>query len=70
MSLQEKNKAIIAKYFDEYWGKLNPDIVDELCSDDFQQFYPMHGPKEGKEAAKQMLTDFKAVRDRVCPECG
>ena len=61
MSAQEKNKEVIAKYFTEYWGKLNPGIVDELCSDDFMISYPMHGPKYGKEAAKQMLVDFKAV---------
>jgi hypothetical protein len=61
MSVQDMNKEVIAKYFSEYWGKLNPDIVDELCSDDFMISYPMHGPKYGKEAAKQMLVDFKAV---------
>lgn len=62
MSTQEKNKEIIAKYFAEYWGKRNPDIVDELCADDFMISYPMHGPKYGKKAAKQMLIDFKTVR--------
>jgi hypothetical protein len=61
MSTQEKNKAVIARYFDQYWGKLNPNIVDELCADDFMISYPMHGPKYGKEAAKKMLIDFKAV---------
>jgi hypothetical protein len=61
-TLQDQNKAIIAKYFSEYWGKLNADIVDELCADDFFQSYPMHGnPKKGKEAAKQAMVDFKAA---------
>ena len=61
MSVQDKNKAVVAKYFEEYWSKLNEDIVDELCADDFMISYPMHGPKYGKQAAKDMLKDFKAV---------
>lgn len=43
-------------------GKANPNVVDELCADNFMIAYPMHGPRYGKEAAKQMMIDFKAVR--------
>jgi hypothetical protein len=61
-STEEQNKAVIAKYFDEYWGKLNPDIVDELCADDVFQSYPMQGnPRKGKEAVKQAMVEHKAV---------
>lgn len=49
---QEKNKAVVQKYFEEYWGKGNVDIVDEVCADNFVIDYPMHGPRRGKEAAK------------------
>jgi hypothetical protein len=59
---EQRNKEIIAMYFTEYWGKLNPDIVDEVCADDVLQSYPMHAnPKKGKAAVKQALVDFKAV---------
>jgi hypothetical protein len=44
MSIEKANKAIIAKYFDEYWAKGNVSIEDELCSDDFLISYPNHGP--------------------------
>ena len=60
-SVQEKNKQIVARYSEEFWGKCNPDIVDELCSDDFLSNYPMHGPRRGKQAAKQMLVEFREV---------
>ena len=60
-SVQEKNKQIVARYSEEFWGKCNPNIVDELCSDDFLSNYPMHGPRRGKQAAKQMLVEFKEV---------
>ena len=61
MSIERNNKAIVAKYFDEYWAKGNVSIVDELCSDDFLISYPNHGPRHGKEGAKRMLSEFREV---------
>jgi len=58
---QEKNKQIVARYSEEFWGKGNLEIVDELCADDILSNYPMHGPRRGKQAVKQMLAEFKAV---------
>ncbi|KIW52923.1 hypothetical protein PV05_08531 [Exophiala xenobiotica] len=61
-TVEERNKEVIAKYFTEYWGKLNPDIVDEVCADEVFQSYPMHAnPKKGKAAVKQAMVDFKAA---------
>ncbi|KAK4085239.1 uncharacterized protein Triagg1_229 [Trichoderma aggressivum f. europaeum] len=57
-SLEERNKAVVSKYFEEYWVKGNVNVVDELCSDDFLQSYPNHGPRHGKEGAKTMLREF------------
>ncbi|KAL7928522.1 hypothetical protein V8C35DRAFT_332682 [Trichoderma chlorosporum] len=57
-TLEQRNKAIVSKYFEEYWVKGNVSVVDELCSDDFLQSYPNHGPRHGKEEAKTMLREF------------
>ncbi|KAH8811372.1 hypothetical protein F5884DRAFT_271360 [Xylogone sp. PMI_703] len=59
MSTERQNKAVIEKYFDEYWVKGNVSVVDELCSDDFLQSYPNHGPRHGKAEAKRMLSEFR-----------
>jgi hypothetical protein len=69
MSTQEEkqNLAVVAEYFEEYWGKGNAAIVDKLCADDFVINYPMHGPRYGRQAAKQMLIEFKEVRLRKGP---
>jgi hypothetical protein len=61
-SAQDENKQIVARYSEEFWGKCNLDIVDELCADDVLSNYPMHGPRRGKEAVKRMLAEFKEVR--------
>ncbi|OCL02392.1 NTF2-like protein [Glonium stellatum] len=59
MSLQDRNKQIVAEYYREYWTLGNPNIVDKLCAEDFVINYPIHGRRQGREAAKQMLLEFK-----------
>ncbi|KGQ04072.1 hypothetical protein BBAD15_g10691 [Beauveria bassiana D1-5] len=61
---EKKNLEVVAKYFAEYWGKANQNIVDELCDDKFVINYPMHGPRYGKEGAKRMMAEFKESIDQ------
>jgi len=61
-TIEEKNKAVVAKFMDEYWSKLNPDVVDECCADDMYQHYPLQGePAKGKDAVKATIIGFKTV---------
>jgi steroid delta-isomerase-like uncharacterized protein len=48
----DENKAVVARWFDEYWGKGNAEIVDELGSDNIEFSYPLTGALNGKEAVK------------------
>jgi len=59
LTLQEKNKQVVARYSEEFWGKGNLSVVDELCADDVLSNYPMHGPRRGKEEIKKMLAEFR-----------
>ncbi|KAM0424537.1 hypothetical protein ACHAPT_010253 [Fusarium lateritium] len=56
---ERQNLAVVNEYFDEYWSKANADVVDKLCADNFVINYPMHGPRYGREAAKQMMRGLK-----------
>lgn len=58
---EQQNLAVVSEYFDEYWNKANPEIVDKLCADNFVINYPMHGPRYGKEAAKEMMRGLNEV---------
>ncbi|WP_431921179.1 ester cyclase [Nonomuraea jabiensis] len=58
-SREQRNKEIVARWFEEYWGKGNPDIVDELGTDDLLFHYPMHGEMHGREAPKKMIVEFR-----------
>lgn len=46
------------KYFKEYWGKGNADVVDEVCAGNFIIDHPMYGPGRGKRATNTMLLEF------------
>jgi predicted ester cyclase len=52
----EDNKKIVTRWFDEYWGKGNPAVVDELGSDNLKFYYPLTGELAGKEAVKAVNT--------------
>jgi hypothetical protein len=60
-SLRDQNRKIVARYFEEFWTKANPEVVDEVCSEGFVLSYPLHGRHVGRVAVKKMLTDCKLV---------
>lgn len=60
MSKEEQNKAIVERWFKEFWGNpWNPAVVDELGTPDVLVHYPMHGPRKGRETVKKMMTEFR-----------
>jgi steroid delta-isomerase-like uncharacterized protein len=48
----EDNKQVVTKWFNEYWTKGNPAVVDELGADDLVFYYPLTGELKGREAVK------------------
>ena len=43
MSKQEDNKAVVGRWFTEFWGDTwNPKIVDELAAPDILLQYSLH----------------------------
>jgi len=60
MSKTEQNKKIIERWFKEFWGNpWNSAVVDELGDENLLVHYPMHGPRQGKEAVKKMMSEFR-----------
>jgi predicted ester cyclase len=60
MSKEETNKAIVARWFEKFWG--NPadlSVVDELGAPDILVQYPMHGPIHGRAVVKAMMAEFR-----------
>ena len=60
MSSVAENKAIVGRWFTEFWGKTcNLDVVDELASPDMLLQYSLHEPRRGHADIKAFMTDFR-----------
>ena len=60
MSNVAENKAIVGRWFTEFWGKTcNLGIVDELASPDVLLQYSLHEPRRGRADIKAFMTDFR-----------
>ena len=60
MSNEANNKAIIGRWFTDFWGKkYNPGIVDELATPDMLLQYSMHAPRRGRNDIKAYMAGFR-----------
>ena len=60
MSREEKNKALVGRWFTEFWGsKVNLSIVDELAAPDMLLQYSLHKPRRGHEDIKAFMRGFR-----------
>jgi predicted ester cyclase len=60
MSKEEVNKAIVGRWFTEFWGeKCNLGVVDELAAPDMLLQYSLHAPRNGREDIKAFMSGFR-----------
>jgi predicted ester cyclase len=60
MSKQDTNKAIVGRWFTDFWGKTcNLKIVDELAAPNMLLQYSLHEPRRGHADIKAFMTDFR-----------
>jgi predicted ester cyclase len=58
----EDNKAVVGRWFTEFWGSdFNPDVIDELAHPDIRFEYSLHQPLRGRDAVRRFATDFRAA---------
>jgi predicted ester cyclase len=62
MTKQEDNKAIVGRWFTDFWGKIcKLGIVDELAAPDMLLQYSLHEPRRGHDDIKAFMADFRAA---------
>src|SRR3954453_3060979 len=62
MSLQDDNKAIVGRWFTDFWGKTcDLGVVGEIAASDMLLKYSLHEPRKGREDIKAFMTDFRAA---------
>ena len=61
MSIEE-NKAVVGRWFTEFWGKdFNPAVIDELAAPDIRFEYSLHTPLRGRDAVRTFAGEFRAA---------
>jgi len=62
MSKEEDNKAVVGRWFAEFWGKrVNLGVVDEIAAPDMLLKYSLHESRRGRDDIKAFMTDFRAA---------
>ena len=60
MSKESDNKAIVGRWFTEFWGKTcNLGVVDDLATPDMLLQYSLHAPRRGHQDIKAFMTGFR-----------
>ena len=58
MSKEEDNKAVVVRWFTEFWGKdVNLGVVDEIADPDMLLKYSLHEPRRGHDDIKAFMTE-------------
>ncbi len=62
MSKEDDNKAVVGRWFTEFWGKdVNLAVIDEIAAPDMLLQYSLHEPRRGRADIKAFMTDFRAA---------
>ncbi len=58
----EENKAIVGRWFSEFWGsEFDPAVIDELAAPDIRFEYSLHEPCRGRDEVRAFATKFRAA---------
>ena len=62
MSKADDNKAVVGRWFTEFWGPTcNLSVVDAIAAPDMLLKYSLHEPRRGRADIKAFMTDFRAA---------
>jgi predicted ester cyclase len=62
MSREDDNKAIVGRWFTQFWGQTyDPTVVDELAAPDMLLQYSLHSPRRGHDDIKDFMSGFRTA---------
>jgi len=60
MSKEQENKAVVGRWFKEFWGNpWNPKVVDNLAAPDILLQYSLHAPRRGRDDVRAFMIAFR-----------
>ena len=58
----DENKAIVGRWFTEFWGKdFNPSVIDEIAAPDIRFEYSLHAPLRGRDQVREFAETFRSA---------
>ena len=62
MSKQDSNKAVVGRWFTEFWGKkVNLAVIEELAAPNMLLKYSLHAPRRGRDDITAFMVGFRAA---------
>ncbi|RUV33944.1 ester cyclase [Mesorhizobium sp. M7A.F.Ca.MR.148.00.0.0] len=62
MTRQEDNKAVVVRWFTDFWGEsCDLSVVDDIAAPDMLLKYSLHEPRRGRDDIKAFMTDFRTA---------
>jgi predicted ester cyclase len=60
MSIENDNKAIVGRWFTDFWGeKFNPRVIEDLAAPNMLCHDSLHEPRRGHADLQSFMTDFR-----------
>ena len=60
MSIENDNKAIVGRWFTDFWGEnFNPRVIEDLAAPNMLCHYSLHEPRRGHADLQSFMTDFR-----------
>ena len=62
MSKLDDNKAIVGRWFTQFWSNsCDLSVVDAIAAPDMLLHYSLHAPRRGRDDIKAFMSDFRAA---------
>src|SRR4029077_1774953 len=62
MGKEDDNKAVVGRWFTEFWGKKpNLAVIDEIAAPNMLLKYSLHNPRRGRDDIRAFMADFRAA---------
>ena len=66
MSGEDRNKALLRRFYEELWNQGNLDAIPELVAEDFVDHHPLRGAPPGREGLAALVTTWRTAFPDMC----
>lgn len=61
MSNEDRNKALLRRFYEELWSQGDLETISELVADDFVDHYPLPGAPPGREGVAALINTWRTA---------